>query len=229
MNYPQPPWNLKGFAIQTLSLLDVERSRQFIPPELEIVSVLPGKTLGGIYLSAYGEGSLLQYNELIVVAGLTRYQNKLGSWISHIYVDNETSVAGGREIWQLPKEMADFSWEPDVAQESAKQGKVTVKQDNQLLCQLEYKKEWYQPSTWWQQEIAADAFSGLDTDLWQFNNRFKCQFDWLSGKVEIPESSPFANLNLEQPLLTVKMNQLDLVAGKPEVMGEKSNSQLILN
>ena len=161
MNYPQPPWNLKGFAIQTLNLLDVERSRYFIPAELEIVSVLPGKTLGGIYLSAYGEGSLLQYNELIVVAGLTRYQNKVGSWISHIYVDNETSVAGGREIWQLPKEMADFSWEFD----SDKKGKVTVRQNESLLCQLEYQKEWYQPSTWWQQELAADAFSGLDTEL----------------------------------------------------------------
>ena len=229
MNYPQPPWNLKGFAIQTLNLLDVERSRHFIPPELEIVSVLPGKTLGGIYLSAYEEGSLLQYNELIVVAGLTRYQNKIGSWISHIYVDNETSMAGGREIWQLPKEMADFSWEADAGSDSSKKRKVTVKQNDSLLCQLEYQKEWYQPSTWWQQELAADAFSGLDTELWQFNNRFKCQFDFLSGKVQIPESSIFSELSLENPLLTVKMNQLDLVAGKPEVMGKKSSSQLILN
>ena len=229
MNYPQPPWNLKGYAIQTLNLLDVERSRQFIPSELEIVSVLPGKTLGGVYLSGYGEGSLLQYNELIVVAGLTRYQNKIGSWISHIYVDNEISVAGGREIWQLPKEMTDFSWESDSAIASAKEGQVTVKQSDLLFCQLEYKKEWYQPSTWWLQEIAADAFSGLDTELWQFNNRFKCKFEWLSGQVQIPESSPFASLNLERPLLTIKMNQLDLIAGKPEIMGKKSNSQLILN
>jgi len=228
MNYPQPPWNLKGFAVHTLSLVDIRRSRQFIPPELEIVSILPGKTLGGIYLSAYGEGSLLQYNELIVVAGLTRYQNKVGSWISHIYVDNRTSVAGGRGIWQLPKELADFSWEADSDPDSNKKGKVTVKQNDHLLCRLEYKKEWYQPSIWWQQGIAVEAFSGLDTELWQFNNRFKCQFDWLSGKVQIPVSNPFASLNLEQPLLTVKMNQLDLVAGKPEVMGKKSNSQLIL-
>ena len=75
MNYPQPPWNLKGHAIQTLNLLDINQVRPVIPPELEIVAVLPGKTLGGIYLSAYKSGSLLQYNELIVVAGLTRYQN----------------------------------------------------------------------------------------------------------------------------------------------------------
>lgn len=227
MNYPQPPWNLKGYAIQTLNLLDVERSRQFIPAELEIVSVLPGKTLGGVYLSSYGEGSILQYNELIVVAGLTRYQNKIGSWISHIYVDNEISVAGGKEIWQLPKEMADFSWESDTNPNSAKQGKVTVKQSDNLLCQLEFKKEWYQPSTWWQQKLAADAFSGLDTELLQFYNQFKCQFDWISGKVQIPESSPFAGLQLDRPSLTVRMNQLDLVAGKPKVIGQKSMSELV--
>ena len=125
--------------------------------------------------------------------------------------------------------MADFSWEADAGSDSSKKGKVTVKQNDHLLCQLEYQKEWYQPSTWWQQELAADAFSGLDTELWQFNNCFKCQFDFLSGKVQIPESSIFSELSLENPLLTVKMNQLDLVAGKPEVMGKKSSSQLILN
>ena len=104
MNYPAAPWKLKGYALQTLNLIEVEKARNFVPPELEIVSVLPGKTLGGIYLSAYQSGSILEYNELIVVPGLVRYQNKTATWISHIYVDDEKSVAGGREIWGLPKD-----------------------------------------------------------------------------------------------------------------------------
>lgn len=209
MIYPPAPWNLKGYAIQTLNLLDIERSRQVIPSELKIVSVLPGKTLGGIYLSVYESDSLLQYNELIVVAGLTRYQNQLGAWISHIYVDNEVSVAGGREIWQLPKEIANFSW---------RSGEIEVKQKDNPLCTLKFKRNWYHPAIGWQQKFTANAFSGLNTDLLLFKNTFSSKLSLLSGQLYIPQDSPFANLNLGQPWLSVKMDNLDLIAGKPKTI-----------
>jgi acetoacetate decarboxylase len=212
MIYPAAPWNLKGYAIQTLNLIDITRSRQVIPPELEIVSVLPGKTLGGIYLSVYESGSQLQYNELIVAAGLTRYQNQFGSWISHIYVDNEVSVAGGREIWQLPKEMADFSWQ---------EGDVTVKQKGNSLCNLKFRQNWYHFSSWWKQKFTANAFSSLSNDLLVFNNSFSSQLSLLSGQLTIPHYSPFASLNLERPWLTVKMDNLDLMAGQPIIIGKR--------
>lgn len=215
MNYPQPPWNLKGYAIQTLNLLDIDRVRPLIPPELSIVSVLPGKTLGGIYLSVYEPSSILQYNELIMVAGLTRYQNLTASWISHIYVDDATSVAGGREIWGLPKEMAEFTWEAD---------RVSVRQDNQLLCNLEYKPNWFKLATWWKPKFSAASFSGLDEELLMFDNQFSLDIALLSGKLNIPNHSPFTNLNLGQPWLTLKMNQLDITANAPQVIGQKASS-----
>jgi acetoacetate decarboxylase len=70
MNYPPAPWQLRGNAIQTLNLVDIDRVRQFVPPELDIVAVLPGKTLGSIYISEYQIGSVLTYNELIVAPAL---------------------------------------------------------------------------------------------------------------------------------------------------------------
>ena len=214
MNYPPAPWYLKGYAIQTLHLLDIESSRHLIPPELEIVSVLPGKTLGGIYLSIYQSGSVLEYSELIVVAGLTRYQNQFGFWISHIYVDNEISVAGGREIWQLPKEMAEFTW---------KEGEIEVKQQDITLCRLNYNQDWYSLSTWWQPQLQANAFSGLERDLLLFKNSFSGNLQLLSGKLFIPETSYFSQLNSGNPLLIAKTNKLDLQAGKPEKIANKSN------
>ncbi|HEY9821570.1 MAG TPA: acetoacetate decarboxylase family protein, partial [Candidatus Sericytochromatia bacterium] len=105
MTYPPAPWTLQGYAIQSLQLIDIERVRPLIPTEFEIISVLPGKTVGGVYLSYYGSGSVLEYSELIVAAGMVRYSGKIGGWVSHIYVDNADSVAGGREIWGLPKEL----------------------------------------------------------------------------------------------------------------------------
>jgi acetoacetate decarboxylase len=70
INYPSAPWYLQGYAIQTLQLVDTHQSRYCVPPELEIVSILPGKTLGSIYVSQYETGSIFEYNELIVVLAI---------------------------------------------------------------------------------------------------------------------------------------------------------------
>ena len=46
MSYPSAPWELKGYALQTVHLIDIEKARPFVPPDLEIISVWPGKTVG---------------------------------------------------------------------------------------------------------------------------------------------------------------------------------------
>jgi hypothetical protein len=98
MAYPPAPWTLIGYAVQTLQFVDTRQARCFVPSKLRIVSVLPGKTIGGVYLASYGPGSVLEYNELIVAAALTRHAGRSGFWISHIYVDDADSVAGVPQI-----------------------------------------------------------------------------------------------------------------------------------
>jgi acetoacetate decarboxylase len=39
MVYPPAPWQLQGYALQTLQLVDMARVRPAIPLELEIISV----------------------------------------------------------------------------------------------------------------------------------------------------------------------------------------------
>ncbi|MBD2741286.1 acetoacetate decarboxylase family protein [Coleofasciculus sp. FACHB-1120] len=213
MSYPQAPWTLQGYALQTLHLIDVERSRPFIPPELEIVSVFPGKTLGGVYLSYYGSGSVLEYSELIVIPAMVKYEDKFGGWVSHIYVDNADSVAGGRRIWGLPKELAEFTWE------KGDRAGVTVRQGDQLLCSLSYTDALLPISTWWRQPLMGTAFSSQNYNLLFFKSQFESQLKAMSGKLEIPAASPFSQLNLGQPLLTVYCDQMNLVVGAPEAVG----------
>ncbi len=161
MPYPQAPWRLQGCAIQTLHLVNIDQVRPLIPLELEIISVWPGKTLASVYLSNYGSGSVLEYSELIIVPALVNYQRKIGGWISHIYVDNADSVAGGREIWGLPKELAEFTWE---------QGNhVTVHQGNRKLCSLKYNQQILA----WRQWLSASGFSAKGADLLIFPAEFK--------------------------------------------------------
>lgn len=214
MPYPSAPWQLKGYALQTLNLIDIDKARPFVPPDLEIVSVWPGKTVGGIYLSSYGSGSVLEYSEAIVVPALVSYGGRWGAWISHIYVDNDDSVAGGREIWGLPKERAEFTWETGSPM------RVSASQGDGLLCNLTYT----QPTLTLPLPLSGLVFSVLESDFILFKGDFQSRLGLISGNLEIPTNSPFASLNFEQPLLTVYSDDLRLIATAPEVVGEQKNA-----
>ncbi|MBW4637437.1 MAG: acetoacetate decarboxylase family protein [Gloeocapsa sp. UFS-A4-WI-NPMV-4B04] len=210
MPYPQAPWTLQGYAIQTLQPLDIDLVRPSIPSELEIISVWPGKTLGGVYLSHYGLGSVLEYSELIVIAACVTHKGKFGGWISHIYVDNPDSVAGGREIWGLPKELAEFSWNNG--------SRVTVRQGNKLLCSLNYNQQ----NFGWRQWLGASGFSTLGSDLLIFPAQLDADLSLISSKLEVPADSPFASLAIGQPWLTVRADQMILEVAAPEVVAQRA-------
>lgn len=212
MTYPPPPWTLQGYAFQTVNLFDIDYCRSFIPSELQIISVLPGKTLGGVYFSSYQSGSVLEYNELIVVPALVRYQEKIAAWVSHIYVDNEDSVAGGREIWGLPKELANFTWDTDG---------LSVYQNNCQLCSFYHQKGIFNFSTWWRQPLSGNVFGGLNTDLLLFSSTFKSYISLINGQLKIPSESPLAALNMSQPMAIFNLTELTLIVNSPSVVGHK--------
>lgn len=212
MTYPQPPWTLHGAGFQTLHLLDIERVQPLLPSQLDVISVFPGKTLGGLYLATYQTGSALIYSELIVVSALARYKNKIGLWISHIYVDNADSMAGGREIWGLPKELAEFTWQ------MGDRPSVRVTQGDTLLCSL--TSQWMLPGL--PQSFTGAIFSQLDTSLLIFDGEASLTWQIAGTNLHIPQESPFAWLNLQQPWLSVYCNPLHLIAHVPFLLEEKS-------
>ncbi|MBG1241082.1 acetoacetate decarboxylase family protein [Nostoc sp. NZL] len=217
MPYPQAPWTLQGYAIQTLHLVNIDRVRPLIPLELEIISVWPGKTIGSVYLSNYGSGSVLEYSELIVAPALVNYQRKIGGWVSHIYVDNTDSVAGGREIWGLPKELAEFTWE---------QGNhVTVHQENRKLCSLKYNRQ----SLAWRQGLSASGFSAKGADLLIFPAEFESLLGLIGSKLEIPSESPFSGIGLGQPWLTVRCEQMSLRVDAPKVVCQSNRNARVIS
>jgi acetoacetate decarboxylase len=224
MAYPQPPWTLRGYALQTLQLIDIERSRPFIPPEFDIISVLPGKTLGGVYLSYYGPGSVLEYSELIVVDGIVRYAGKIGGWVSHIYVDHPDSVAGGREIWGLPKELAEFTWEKDVSTK-APENRVTVRQGDRQLCSLSYSRQSFGLPVPFQ----GNVLSTQGSSILLFQGKVESRAGLVSGQLTIPTESPFASLGLGQPWLTAYCDHLHLIADVPEVVGHRETAYSTVN
>jgi acetoacetate decarboxylase len=214
MSYPSAPWTLKGRAVQTLHGIDTRRVRSLVPSDLAIVEVFPGKTLGGVYCAQYGAGSTLLYNELIVVAAFVRHGMQLGAWISHIYVDHPDSVAGGREIWGLPKELAEFTWERDDGD------RVRVRQGDRLLCSLDFSLKTFRlplPFTF-------PSFSTLGSNLLLFPGEFTSAIGLVKSRLVIPPESPFSRLNLSNPWLTFSCEDLRLIAGTPKVIQERATT-----
>lgn len=218
MGYPQAPWTLKGYAAQTLNLIDIDQARSHLPPELEIVPVLPGKTLGGVYLSHYGAGSALEYHELIVVSALARYGSNFGIWVSHIYVDNPDSVAGGREIWGLPKELAQFTWEKGT------QSRVVVSQGDRTLCRFSYKPQAFT----WHLPFSGAGLSASGSNLLLFGAELHSKLGLVSSSLEVPIGSPFAHFKLEQPWLTVCSEEMTLTIAAPKVIGKTTPREVAI-
>ena len=208
--YPAAPWINKGYALLALRLVDVARARAFVPPALRVVSVLPGKTLGVVYFANYGPGSTLSYLELIVASGLVRYGSRTGFWIQHIYVDSAEALAGGREIWGLPKEMAEFHWERE------RRIYVEARQDGRLLAQVEGGL----PGLSLQVPVNLPAITLLGGKVLSFRGQLRAGLGLSSGKMVIPPESPFASLGLDGPVRTYHYKNMTFTSQAPVVIGQ---------
>ena len=100
VDYPDAPWAMVGSMWLTLFRLkhDVDELR-------------PAGIYGAAFVS-YTEGSPLTYSELLVARPLKQVQDRVRKvTITDIWVDSPASVAGGRELWAIPKGLCDFELE----------------------------------------------------------------------------------------------------------------------
>jgi acetoacetate decarboxylase len=208
MTYPSAPWTLHGHAVHTLRLVDRVQARAFVPSGLDIVSVLPGKTLGVVYLAAYGPGSALPYHELIVVPALVREGTHVGGWISYIYVDYPEAMAGGRQIWGLPKELARFTWE------TGDERQVTVRQDGRVVCTLHYGR----PRCLWRQPLWLPVLSLRGAHRLRFTGTGTARFGLGKGHVDVPAGTPWAALGVAGAARPYHYDEMTLVAHAPRVL-----------
>ena len=82
-------------------------------PALILVVVAFAITAGvyGAAFVSYEEGSPLTYSELLVARPVSTDKDGRRVSITDIWVDSPASVAGGRELWAIPKGLCDFTLE----------------------------------------------------------------------------------------------------------------------
>jgi acetoacetate decarboxylase len=99
VSYPAAPWRMAGSLWLTLF-----RVRE------PVDELRPAGVYGAAFVS-YEEGSPLTYHELLVGRQVATDQHGFRVTITDIWVDSPQSVAGGRELWAIPKGLCDFSLE----------------------------------------------------------------------------------------------------------------------
>ena len=96
VSYPAAPWAMVGQLWLSLFRLgsDVDELRR-------------AGTYGAAFVS-YETGSPLTYSELLVARLVPTEEHGRCVSITDIWVDSPASVAGGRELWAIPKGLCDF-------------------------------------------------------------------------------------------------------------------------
>lgn len=121
-NYPAP-WKLTGHGYMLLYRFGKEFANQQGPAFLK-GKASPG--FGSVMLVNYETSNCGPYGELLLIPGKYRYNNEKKHTISKIFVSSQDSVENGRANWGIPKELAQFTFEPL----SKNVEKVTVKNGN---------------------------------------------------------------------------------------------------
>jgi hypothetical protein len=104
--YPAEPWDLHGHAYVGSWLV----ARADLPaphsPATKPVTIL-GRGIVGAAFFVYEDPSPLTYDEIMATV-LVREGWRLRVSITHIWVNRPASRDGGRELWAIPKDLADF-------------------------------------------------------------------------------------------------------------------------
>ena len=109
VSYPPAPWFTHGHAFVAPYLVRVSDLQ--LPDGLEVVN--PGPfTMGLLSYVVYEAPSPLLYDELIWMPAFVRDRRcgprAKGWYVSVMYVNEDTTLRAGREIWKLPKTLARF-------------------------------------------------------------------------------------------------------------------------
>jgi acetoacetate decarboxylase len=194
VDYPPPPWRLHGTATFAMSLIDVAEARQYVPSDIEIVEIKKGRTLGGVGIVEYGEGSVFSYNELVIVTALARIDGQRGGWVSHIYVDSTRSQAGGQELFGLNKQLAAFT-----RTNTTRGVRHNVESDDGLILTATTPPAKWAPPV----PFRGRAFGTVQGDRRSLGFTGVGRVRRSTPTLMIPDTAPFASLGLANPSLSV--------------------------
>lgn len=115
--YPSPPWRYRDCRILVLTLRsDPEVVKRLVPaPLVPNADGVVMMWLGDMHAVDPFELDYLEYGLGVPV----EHDGKRGIYCTHLYLDDDTAIAGGREIWGWPKKLAAMTFTVDGHRVSA--------------------------------------------------------------------------------------------------------------
>ncbi|MEI6043644.1 MAG: acetoacetate decarboxylase family protein [Chloroflexota bacterium] len=110
MDYPPPPWKLKGQLYGSIWAVPLRNLQVELPPVFKPLT-LWGRTGVFAAFADYQPGGTLTYHELLAGCVIQlRGSLRFALTVTHMWVDSEASLKGGRAMWAVPKELATFQF-----------------------------------------------------------------------------------------------------------------------
>jgi hypothetical protein len=186
--------------LMMIHLIDIKSVRPFVPEELTIKTVLPGKTLGLVFMTSMGQESTLPYHEFIIAPAFVKAKKKSGFFVTHIFVDNEKSQTGGKNNFGLDKQMAEFNWD----WKQGKDGHISITQESENVFSINYKAQLGRLPL----RLGGGVFSILEDKLIWCNNIFKARFGFTKVEFIIPKDTllqkDLQRIGIKKPILAIK-------------------------
>ncbi|MDQ0381603.1 acetoacetate decarboxylase family protein [Amycolatopsis thermophila] len=184
--YPPEPWHLRGH-LHVSAWCVPARELPELPPGIRPLTVV-GRALVLAAWVDYRPPGVLSYRELMVTVVV-----RGGPVVSipHIWVDSPESLAGGRALWHIPKELAEFTMSdaPDFEAEA--------RADGDLLARARFRRRRVLPVP------LPLAFSVLQRGPKRSRVRVTARLGVARSAWSVAASGPLAFLGGRRPLLSL--------------------------
>lgn len=197
-SYPPPPWQLTGHAYVSMFAVPLDVLPRDLPAGTRPVH-LGGFALVGAAWFVYDTAGDLAYDEVMVTL-LVRRRWRLFTTVTSIWVNSPASRDGGRALWGIPKQLAEFNVIADREYGARAVAVTTVRSRRSL------------PGRWTARfHVAQDR----DGDVLLSPVRMSARIAPASLSWRIPFASPIGpGLNGRRPLVSLGLRELRMSFGR---------------
>ena len=195
--YPAEPWDLHGHAYVGVWLLPRDRAPEPHSSATRTVTIL-GRAIVCAAFFVYDEPSPLTYDEIMATV-LVRDGWRPRVSITHIWVNSAASRDGGRELWAIPKELADFEVAPHSSYAAQGIGSLTLGRVRRLPWRLPLGFRIAQDRNW---ALLVSPVAG------------RVRFGHATARWSLAGDGPLAFLAGRKPLLTLAVRPFHLLFGR---------------
>jgi hypothetical protein len=201
--YPPEPWRLVGDLAVAVFLVPTRAMAAVPLPSGYRLLRLAGRVPAALVWVSYRPGGVLSYRELMLALPV-RHRAFVRVTVPQVWVDSAASRAGGRELWALPKELADFAVGPDG-------GLVVRRPDGRDLAAVAFRPRLRLPGRWSVRFGVAqpDRFGPAIAPV-----RMSGRLEVGSAAVEFTPGSPLTGIRNRRPIFAATLRSFVLIIGR---------------